>query len=542
MITGEDILGQIGLSSLKNVTPRNVDIFIEEREKALKDLDRWNRSFTAKESLLDFTLATFVKANFDMNWHVNVVCEKLQRLVDPNDPLNRLIITMPRRHTKSEICTRRFPAWVIGKNPRNYTVIVGAYSAPLAESFSRDIKGIIEGKEYKNIFPDVKLNPNYSGVKEWAVNKNSHASLITVGRGGSIVGRGGDLLVLDDPLKNIAEAKSVLILDSLFEWFSTTFRPCLQPHGSVLIVTTRWSEGDIIGRIKTLMEVDPEADRYEILNIPAIAEKDDDYRLEGEALHPERYPIDALLNLKSGMTVRMFNAIMQGNPTPPEGSRFKKAWFSPLISTTQLPKERIICRYWDWATTPEAGDFTVGTKCSTDLTYQKYVEHVVRGQWEWSRARQEIINTAKRDGKHVVIVIEEIAKDKTILFSLKKELRSMGFKVVIHPKRTNKEISAMYLEQLAQAGQVTLCRGVWNAAWLFELGCFPLGEHDDQVDSVSGGINHLRFVKPEDILKIKENELASWDAIEPVDAHRIGHAKARRSQKKHKITDIRDLV
>ncbi|GAI84045.1 unnamed protein product [marine sediment metagenome] len=121
MIAGKDILDQIGLSSLKNVTPRNVDIFIKERENALKDLNRWDKSFTAKESLIDFTLATFVKTDFAMNWHVKIVCDKLQKLVDPDDPLNRLIITMPRRHTKSEICTRRFPAWIIGKHPRSYT-------------------------------------------------------------------------------------------------------------------------------------------------------------------------------------------------------------------------------------------------------------------------------------------------------------------------------------------------------------------------------------------------------------------------------------
>ena len=512
-LKAKQVLQDSGINPLHNINFDNCGKLYHEREGLFRGLEKSIHAITARDNLLDFTLATFDQTEFSLNWHIDLMCRKLEEFEDPKSGLNKLIVTMPPRSTKSEICTRRFPAWCIGRQPRGRPIIVGAYGSGLAKQFSRDIQGIVKGDMFRQIFPGIKINPMHKGAESWSLNDWAQEILIATGVGGPVTGKGGGILILDDPIKNAEAAMSMTIREALWSWWLTTFRTRLEPLGKILVIMTRWNEDDIVGRLRSLAKLDPQADQWYLLNLPALAEKDDEYRSIGEALHPSRYSRDDLLTLKATLGARNFGAIFQGRPTPPEGSMFKRAWFKGLLSVSQLPEKRLKVRFWDWATTPDDGDYTVGTLASVDSTLQKYIEDIVRGQWEWSKARRMIVRTAERDGIYIPIAIECVAKDATILQDLLRDLRHAGFTVYTYKPSKSKMIEAMYFEQLAQARMVTLCRSPlhnnWNADWLGEIASFPLCDHDDQVDSASGALKFLRTATKEQINSIDE-ALPTW--------------------------------
>jgi predicted phage terminase large subunit-like protein len=482
---------------------------------------------------------SFVEATFDGQWidgwHQDIICGYLEKL--ERGEIRRLIITMPPRHGKSELGSRKFPAWCIGRNPKR-SIILAAYAATLTYGFSRNVQAAIDNPSFMRIFPRVTLSDKHRGVEGWSVNDNSMDTFIAAGVGGPVTGRGGGILILDDPIKNKEEAESEVYRDKVWEWWKTTFRTRLEPGGSILIMLTRWHEDDLVARLLTAAKADKNADQWVVLNLPAIANENlsiDDPRPVGEALFPARWPLNELINLKSSITEREFEALYQGNPRPPEGARFKRSWFEKIIPRDELPKERVRVRYWDWAVTPENGDYTVGTLISKDLNEQRYVEDMIRGQWEWSEAQEVIIQTAKLDGKDVIIGIEQVAKDVAFLKALKRKLLSMGYVIIGVPTRSAKIPRSNLWETMAREGMITLVNGEWIPVFLYETCSFPFGQYDDIVDSVSGGMEMLekRSIKTSGEIPIKPEK--------HIDAHRAGHDAQIKEEKKLK-TDIRGLV
>lgn len=476
------------------------------------------------------------------------MCRKLEVLEDPHSGMDRLILTVPPRHTKSETATKTFPAWCIGRDPWR-PVIVTAYALSLARDFSARNQAILQSPFFAKTFPGVRLNPRRNALENWCIISKDKAgnevvhtdpAFIAAGVGGPITGKGGWLLVIDDPFKNIKEAESDVIRDGVFKWYQTTFRTRLAPGGKILVIMTRWHEDDLVGRLLEAAKSDPQADQYEIYNLPAEALEDEKFRKKGEALHPSRYPIEELHRIRATLGERYYQALYQGNPVPPEGAMCKRTWFQRRVQPFQLPFRRVGVRFWDWAVTDpdEASiksgdpDYTVGTKVTVDDTLERYVEDVVRGQWEWPDARKMIMDTARLDGQHIPVVLEQIAKDKAILRDLKRELRAEGFTVTTRQTRVKKGTSAMYFAQLAQSKMVTLVAGDWISPWLAEICAFPYSKHDDQMDSVAGAMNFLQGVKPADIdtwlkkIKKEQEKEPDWMDLDKVeDAHRKGHLK-----------------
>lgn len=439
----------------------------------------------ARNDLLEFIHATF-RLQWQDNWHERVICNKLQDL--ESGKVKRLIITMPPRHGKSEIGSRKFPAWCIGRNP-NRPIILGSYSADLAFTFSRSAQSTVDSPIFEQIFPDVKLSKNRRAVEGWSVNETAEDVFIAAGVGGPVTGKGGGLLILDDPIKNAEQAESEVYREGLWEWWKSTFRTRLEPGGSILIMLTRWHEDDLVGRITELMKADPDADQFEILNLPAIATEASDYRKKGEVLFPGRYKLNEIIQLKASVGSRQFESLFQGNPTPPEGARFKRSWFKETVKTR--PKVMQWVRYWDWAVTPEGGDYTVGALIGKDEENKFCIADIVRGQWEWAEAEKIICATAEADGKEVWVGIEEVAKDTAFLKELKWKLMGDGYYLhALHPTK-KKTVRSMLWEPMAEQGMIYFVKGEWISAFLHEVCSFPFGTHDDQVDSVSGGVEVL---------------------------------------------------
>ncbi len=443
------------------------------------------------------------------NWHHDIICDKLQKI--ESGEISRLIVTMPPRHSKTEICSKAFPAWAIGRNP-DRQIIVSTYAASLAENISRSVQTTIRSSDYQRIFPDISISIKHSSLTAWSVNDSAKDTLIAVGVGGPITGKGGDIVIIDDPIKNRKEADSELIRNNTWEWYRSTLRTRLNPGASIIVIMTRWHEDDLVGRLAELQENDTEADKWEILNLPAIAESDTVYRKKGEALFTQRYPIKALAGIKASIGTREFDTLYQCRPSAPEGARFKRAWFK-IASTYDTDSAKV--RYWDWAVTPEDGDYTVGTMVARDHEGKYKISDVIRDRLGWTDTQRVIYQTAKIDGKDVFIGIEEVAKDAAFLKELKTKLLNAGYKVITMRNREKKETRAYLWEPLAELGAISLVRGEWNQAWLAEICSFPLAAHDDQVDSMSGAMEMLRVIRKDGGQYIIDRN------TKKIDAHRV---------------------
>lgn len=255
--------------------------------------------------------------------------------------MRRLIIVMPPRHGKSEKCTRIFPAWFVGRDPYRQ-VILGGYSETFAENeFGAKIKRFVLSPAYKQVFPDATLAGGSKAVDNLVFREGGN--IASVGRGGATTGRGADLFIIDDPVKDRKEANSKTIRDQIWEWFNDVVKTRLvNEFAAVIIIMTRWHEDDLVGRL-----TDPKNPHYPyhelenpwlILDLPALALEDDPIGREKDtALWPERFSTSYLrkLRLESPKT---FSALYQGRPAPEDGTYFHREHLVPYYSRSELPK------------------------------------------------------------------------------------------------------------------------------------------------------------------------------------------------------------
>lgn len=271
----------------------------------------------------------------------------------------RLIITVPPRHGKSQLCSKLFPAWFMGQDPYNQ-LIVASYAAHLAEDFGRAVRDYIKSPAYRQVFPLCELKKGSSSADRLETTEGGIATFMGVGGPGT--GRGANLLVCDDPVKSREDADSPTLRDKTWEWFTNVAMTRLMDSMSgVLVVMTRWHEDDIVGRI-----TDPAnkhynedfAKNWKIIHLHALAKEGDVMgRKPGEPLWPGKYGVDYLME-KKNMDPRMFSALYQGEPTPEDGDFFK-AEHIKTYQPHQLPKNLRMYA---------ASDHAVGTKQENDKT------------------------------------------------------------------------------------------------------------------------------------------------------------------------------
>lgn len=450
------------------------------------------RAELARRNLEDFIRFTY--PNYDFGWFNEELAASLtqfvQDVVDGKQP--RLMIFAPPRSGKSEQVSRRLPAWALGKHP-DLQFIGASYSADLANRMSRDVQRIIEGDNYDQIFPDVKLpqkgdtnNTRTQDLFEIVGHKGAYRA---AGVGGGITGMGADIGVIDDPVKDAKEANSKTYRDSVWEWYTTTFYTRLSPKSGILLCMTRWHEDDLAGRLLKAAE-DGDGDQWQVIDYPAIAEKDEKHRKEGEALHPERFPLSRLVKIMRAIGSRAWNALYQGRPTSKTGGVFLTDRF---ITVDAIPAGVIIkrVRAWDFAATKDGGDYTTGVLMGEGSDGRYYILDVVRGQYSSLDVESVLKATASRDGYDVDIHLPQDpgaagkaqAQRQVSLLSgyIAKSERMTGDKVTR---------AAAFAAQV-EAGNVVLLRGSWNDEFINELGDFPLGKHDDQVDAAADAFNDL---------------------------------------------------
>lgn len=269
----------------------------------------------ARRSLKHYTLYNF--EGFKLSWHHEKLFELLEKV--EKGEIKRLMVIMPPRHGKSEICSVQFPSWLIGRN-KDRKIIEASYSSDLSADFGRQVRNLVADPMFSQIFPDTTLSQDSQSKSKW--NTNGRGAYNAVGVGGALTGKGADFLLIDDPLKNRKDADSPLMRENLWQWYRSTARTRLSPDGAIVIVETRWHDDDLVGRI---LREDP--DGWVILHLPAIADEDDEFRNKGEALWPEQFDIYNLEAIKKDIGSYEWAALYQGNPVDEQSQEFKQNWF-----------------------------------------------------------------------------------------------------------------------------------------------------------------------------------------------------------------------
>lgn len=282
----------------------------------------------ARENLIDFEIAT--DERYDPNWHHEETAKELEHIEKYGDrDYKILVLSVPPRHGKSRECSIDFPAWYLGRNPMR-EVIISSYSADLAHDFGGKTRDKVDSDWYKLIFPNVRLKEDEKAKGRWSTNKGG--GYVATGVGGAVTGRGADVFLIDDPIKNAEEASSLVMRDKVWEWFKSTAFTRLHPKGVMIIIMTRWHLDDLVGRILADPEFEP---MTKVIEFPAIATRSDNFRKQGEALWPARYPLPALENIKTVVGPYVFNALYQCSPILTDKQEFKPEWYK-YISEDEL--------------------------------------------------------------------------------------------------------------------------------------------------------------------------------------------------------------
>ncbi len=431
--------------------------------------------------------------------HLQLLDEKLVMLA--KGEIKRLAVTMPPRHGKSLTCSQMFPAWFLGTNP-DKKVIVCSYAATLAANFSGKVRDML-AEHGPKIF-GIGVDEQNKARDDWRIARRE-GGLRAAGVGGAITGLGSHLLLVDDPFSNQDEASSQTMRDKVFDWWQTTALTRLEPDGSVLIVHTRWNEDDLIGRLLQQtadgMDKEEKDEPWHLVNFPAIAEEDDALgRKPGEALWPERFPIDVLKKRRAGTAPFHWSAIYQQRPSPDAGEVFNRDWFryfrregdiynlykgdNTTISYSVAVGKCIRIATMDVATSEEqTSDFT----CLGVWDITPSYDMLLVDMWRDRKQSPTVIDTATAMARRYNCTALGIEVDGVGLGVLQ-NIRAKGVTVKpLKSKGLSKRMRAMVAAQARMAaGMIFFPRSATYLDILeTELLNFPNGKKDDTVDMLS---------------------------------------------------------
>lgn len=468
---------------------------IAEVERQLLAAQRLIRTKGARDNLLTFTSITMPdptdpentdKSRYTPIRHHETIAAALEQV--ETGAYQRLIISMPPRHGKSELASRRFPAWFMGRDPYRQ-VIFATYNADLASDFGRSVRETMRLPQFQQVFPGCKLRTGSASADRIQTEEGGVAHF--VGVGGGLTGKGADLLVIDDPIKDREEADSKRERDKLWEWFTQVAMTRLMDGGRVVIIMTRWHEDDLVGRLtdpKNPCYNDEIAQQWRILSLPAIADENDPMgRKPGEALWPERYGLPFLNEIKR-LNPKGFSALYQGRPTPEDGDFFKRDWLKGYMPH-ELPKN---LRYY------VASDHAVSTTQQADKTVllpvgvdEEGVLWVLPDLW-WRKADTETVIEAMIDlmlsRKPTLWWAESGHITKSLgPFLRKMQAEKQAYTVVeeVVPAK-DKQTRAQAIRGMMALGRVRFPKFTsWWSDAEQELLKFPQARHDDFVDALA---------------------------------------------------------
>ena len=468
----------------------------------------------------------------------------------------RLMIHIPPRHGKSELVTIRYVAWRLLQDPK-LNVILGSYNQRLADKFSRRVKRIVEAAEpqccaeglrpsgnaapivvdsgvhHPNCKQNGKAEPfrtssgqspksqhrRLNAVSEWETMGGGVVRSAGVGAG--ITGFGAGLIVIDDPVKSRADAESKNNREKVDDWFKNDIYTRMEPDASIILISTRWHEDDLAGRL--VKEMQDGGEEWEVVSLPALAEakqmengeltidnekngkqivhsplsivhsEDPLGRKPGQALCPQRYGVKTLERYRRKLGSYAFSALYQQRPAAAEGGQFKREWFKKIVD---LPPAGLRWkRGYDLAvSTKTTADYTASFRVAFDRHGDLYIADGFRKRIEYPEQRRYIEERMRSEdatehgveaAMHGKAVVQELRRDASLRRYALREVKVSADKLT----------RALAWLNLAEAGKVVLVRGPWIGEFVDEVAAFPSGRHDDQIDAVSTAVNMLTLVK-----------------------------------------------
>ncbi len=420
--------------------------------------------------------------------HLELIERAVLEAIETN---GRLIISVSFRHGKSEFIARWLVAWFIMRYRKR--VILGTASKDLAEAHGGFARDVVE--EYGPDLFDVRLSRSTASKSQWDLAApHGSGGLLARGVGSSVTGRGGDLLVVDDPFGSYEDAMSPLSRRRVQEWFTGTLMNRLnRGKGAVVVICARWHEDDLSG---FLLREQPE--EWREIRLPAFADDPDDLlgRQLGEPLWPELYSAEDLERMRTTMSLAVGESIWQAQaqqtPMNPKGGKFPEdrwVFIAPLTHEERLQTRW--CRGWDLAATDGGGDYTVGALLGRRPDGRTVVADIVRGQWSSDEVRRQLKACAASDPEGTIVELPQdpgqAGKDQ--VQQLTRLL--VGFDVRFRPQTGSKEVRATGLSAQQQARNVEVVECEYTGAMVGEAQAFPNGVHDDIVDAMASAFNVL---------------------------------------------------
>lgn len=420
--------------------------------------------------------------------HLDLLADELMAVIrygetDGREGTRRLMIQLPPRHGKSALAARAFPLTALARNP-HWRIMLASYGATLSEGHSRAIRNAIRsglGASY----PALQLSADSTARETWELTAGG--GVVAVGKGGSVTGKGGNLLIVDDLIRSSQDADSLLQRDRDWKWYEADFITRAEPNAPIVVIGTRWHLDDVQGRL--LMQ---QRNDWRVICLPALAEADQrpdyEWRAPGEALWPARYDAAELNDRRRKMSAYMFEALYQQRPVVAEGNLFKRARLTDgLISI--LPADltdRV--RFWDLALSSDTrADYTVGALMGRTREGRYVVLDVARFQADWDEVVPRIATQAQLDGPGVRVGVESSFYQTAAVKKLcqRPDLHHYAIRGIPTGGRDKLTRALPFLSRVGE-GLVSWMRSSWTEGAFDELCAFPGGPHDDQVDALSG--------------------------------------------------------
>ena len=424
----------------------------------------------------------FVKSvwpDFVEGSHHKKIADQFNRLA--RGDINRLIINMPPRHTKSEFASFLLPAWMIGKNPK-LKIIQTTHTAELAVRFGRKAKTLIDSEEYQKIF-QTRLREDSQAAGRWETEQGGE--YFAAGVGGAITGRGADLLIIDAPHSE-QDALNPEALERAYEWYTSGPRQRLQPGGKIVVVMTRWSVKDLTAQlIKSSSET--KADQWELIEFPAILPNE-------KPVWPEYWKLSELESVKASLSVQKWNAQWMQNPTAEEGSIIKREWWRVWDKPYIPPLDHVIQSYDTAFLKKETADYSAITtwgvfRLNEDSEPNLILLDAIKERLEFPELKRKALEQYTYWNPETVII-----EAKASGLPLTYELRKMGIPVVnFTPSKGNdKHARVNAVAPLFESGQIWAPDQKFAEEVVEECAAFPYGDNDDLVDSMTQAVMRFR--------------------------------------------------
>ncbi len=439
-----------------------------------------------------YTFLEYCDRNYQREWFHTLIADKCEDVF--TGKIKRLMIFVPPQHGKSEVVSRRFPAWALGKNPK-LKIVGSSYSTDLARNFCRAIQRTIDDKDYAVLFPDTSINNSNvrtDATRGWVRNADMFE---TVGKGGfykavgvsgSLTGTPVDIAIIDDPVKDAVEAYSRTYRERVWDWYLNVLLTRLHNDSRQILIMTRWHVDDLAGRL-----LEREADKWEVVNLPAICESDkEEHRKPGEALWESRHSLERLREIEA-RSPRTFASLYQQRPSIEGGNIIQRSWFGyvPAADFKRIQDNNPITFFVDTAYTDNADNDPTGIIGTCSIGNDLYIICAKKVLMKFPDLIRFLPGYVRENGytDSSTIRIEPKANGLSVIDQLRE---ATGLNVTKTPTpRESKETRLNVASPFVESGRVYLVAGPWNESFIEEVCSFPAFPHDEYPDLLGYAID-----------------------------------------------------